>query len=611
MCGIVGLINKDCKVDETLLGKMSEKLKHRGPDGHGIHTYNQFGIGHRRLSFIDVKGGAQPLCNEDGSIWITFNGELYNFQELRNELEFQGHVFKTKSDTEVIIHAYEEWGVDCPKRFRGMFAFAILDQNKKEVFIARDHIGIKPLYYSVQDGFTAMASELQAFKILPEFDFSLDLKAMDQYLWFQYIPAPHTIFNKVKKLEPGHSMSFNAEGKVIHHQKYWFFNFKPNNKISTLEWEEMLDSAIKDSVKKHLVSEVPFGAFLSGGIDSTAVVTYMQEVLDYPVKTFSIGFEESSFNELPYAQQVADKLGTDHTVKIVKPKALDILPDLVKHYGEPFGDSSAIPTYYVSQIASEKVKMVLSGDGGDEALAGYKSYASFMNYQYIQAHSGFKQKAYSLASRVSPKKYPPLHSLEKWYPYIQYLAYDWRKGLWKEDYQDFVNVTSEEFQAYYVDTKKYSPIHKLQYLDLKTYLPCDILTKVDVASMMHSLEVRTPLADKELWELSAQIPAEVNLNSVNGQWSGKQLLKKILEKHYPKDFIYRKKMGFSIPQEKWFGTKNTTRTRLEEMLYDPGSHISAYFTIEGIERILNSNNYGAMWLLLFLEFWLKDFHETN
>ncbi|MBT6029457.1 MAG: asparagine synthase (glutamine-hydrolyzing) [Crocinitomicaceae bacterium] len=611
MCGIVGLINKNKDAQKEVITAMSSRVIHRGPDGHGLHLYKQFGIAHRRLSFIDVEGGAQPLCNEDGSIWISYNGELYNFQDLRLELEKLGHIFKTKSDTEVIIHAYEEWGTDCPKRFQGMFAFVILDQNKEQVFIARDHIGIKPLFYSVQEGFTAIASELQAFKSVPEFDFSLDLRAMDQYLWFQYILAPNTIFEKVKKLEPGHSLIFNSEGKIIYHENYWDFKFKPNKKPSASEWVERLDATIQKSVKKHLVSEVPFGAFLSGGIDSTAVVTYMQEILDYPVKTFSIGFEEADFNELPYAQQVADTLGTDHTVKIVKPEALEILPELVRHYGEPFGDSSAIPTYYVSQMASENVKMVLSGDGGDEALAGYKTYSSFMHYQYVEEDAGLKRMAYNFASAIRPMKYPPLHSVKKWYPYVQYLALDWRKDLWKDNYHDFVNTSSKEFEYYYGSTKNFSPIHKLQFLDLKTYLPGDILTKVDVASMMHSLEVRTPLVDKNLWELSAQIPAELNLNKVDGNWSGKQLLKQILRKKYPDDFIYRKKMGFSIPRDKWFGTKNSTRTRLEEILYDPGSHVSEYFKLSGIERILNSNNYGAMWLLLFLEFWLKDFHETK
>ena len=610
MCGITGIIHKQIKASEELLQSMSSKLQHRGPDGEGTHVYNNVGIAHRRLSFIDLQGGVQPLSNEDETIWITFNGELYNFQELTKELKAKGHVFKTKSDTETIVHAYEEWGVDCVKRFRGMFAFAIVDQNKEQVFMARDHIGIKPLFYTVQKEFTAFASELQAFQPIKEFDFSLDLKALDQYLWFQYIPAPHSIFDKVKKLEPGHSITFNFEGELTSHQKYWHFKFDPNQKRSEGEWVEQLDVALRDSVKKHLISEVPFGAFLSGGLDSTVVVNYMQELLDYPVKTFSIGFNEEKFSELPYAQQVADKLGTEHHVEIVKPDALKILPEIVKHYGEPFGDSSAVPTYYVSKMASQHVKMVLSGDGGDEALAGYKTYSSFMTYEYVEG-SKWKSKAYDVASKMFPSKYPSVHSLDKWYNYIQYMRYDWRKELWKDEYHRHLHQASDEFNAFYKQANSYSPIHKLQYLDLKTYLPYDILTKVDAASMIHSLEVRTPLVDKEIWDLSAQIPSNFTLKKVDDDWSGKILLKRILERKFSKDFVHRKKMGLLMPVADWFGVGGSSRKELEEILYSPTSQISEYFNHSGIQMVLNSNNYGAMWLLLFLEYWLKDFHETK
>lgn len=610
MCGIVGYIDRNAQVSESLIGAMTNRLQHRGPDGFGSHLFENIGIGHRRLSFIDLQGGHQPLCNEDGTVWITYNGELYNFKELRTFLLSRGHVFKTSSDTEVIVHAYEEWGTQCLSKFRGMFAFVILDQAKRRVFVARDHIGIKPFYYAITDKFTAFSSEIQAFKAIPHFNLSLDLSAIDKYLWFQYIPAPQTAFNEIKKLKPGHYAIFDFDGKELKLERYWKFSYHPDHSRSEASFLEELEVEIKESVKKHLISDVPFGAFLSGGIDSTAVVTYMTQVLRQRVKTFSIGFEEQEFNELDYASEVARKLGTDHHVEIVKPDALGVLPKIVQHYGEPFGDSSAIPTYYVCQMARKEVKMVLSGDGGDEAFAGYKTYTDFFKYEYVEGRAPWKDKIYDVLSRVKPDRYPARHSLEKWFHYIQYMPLDWRVRLWKPDYQHAVNKECKQFNAFYAETQSWTAVNRLQFLDLKTYLPYDILTKVDVASMIHSLEVRTPLTDVRIWEVASKIPEHMNLRTYNGKMEGKLLLKRILEKNYSKDFIYRKKMGFSIPITKWFKEGNETGNQIREMLIASDSQIGNYFSIEGIEYVINSNNYGAVWLLLFLEYWLKDFRES-
>ena len=611
MCGIVGYIDNQGADLKTIVGSMNDRLEHRGPDGLGTYFHKNVGIGHRRLSFIDLDGGAQPLSNSDESIWITYNGELYNFQELRKELEGFGYTFKTKSDTEVIVYSYQKWGRDCVKRFRGMFAFAIVDKRKEQVFLARDHIGIKPLFYSCNIGFTTFASELQAFKSIPTMDFELDLKAIDEYLWLQYIPAPYTVFKKIRKLRPGYSVTFGFDGKIQDESRYWELNFNPNTTKTEAQFLAELELKIKDSVEKHLVSDVPFGAFLSGGIDSSLVVTYMTQVLNEKVKTFSIGFEEQEFSELDYAKQVADQLGTEHHVEVVKPDALGILPKIVQHYGEPFGDSSAIPTYYVCQMSRKEVKMVLSGDGGDEAFAGYKTYASFMNYEIVDGRPAWKDSTYDLMSKIAPSKYPSRHSLDKWFKYIQYLSADWRTSLWKSDLNDVVVKRHSEFDRFYNDAKKFGFIQKLQYMDLRTYLPYDILTKVDVASMMHSLEVRTPLTDAEIWEFAATIPEYMNMRRINGKYEGKLLLKKILAKHYSHEFVYRKKMGFAIPITKWFSEGNSTGDMVRDVLLSSDSKTSQYFSKFGVSRILNSDNYGAMWLLLFLEYWLKDFEDQK
>jgi asparagine synthase (glutamine-hydrolysing) len=611
MCGIAGILSKSTIELPSVLGNMNDALKHRGPDGHGTHIHKHIGIGHRRLSLIDLEGGKQPMTNEDGTVWIVFNGELYNFKELRNELEKAGHRFQTRSDTEVIVHAYEQWGKDCVKRFRGMFAFCILDQNKQQLFLARDHFGIKPLYYTLGEGMFAFASELQSFKAVPEFKAELDLSAIDKYLWLQYIPAPQTVFKNTYKLKPGHTITVDFEGKAASQEEYWDIAFKPEYDKSEAYFEEALASTIQESVKAHLVADVPFGAFLSGGLDSSVVVSYMCEQLQRPVKTFSIGFEEDAFSELPYAQQVADKWQTEHHVKIVRPDALAILPELVKHYGEPFGDSSAVPTYYVSQLASEHVKMVLSGDGGDEALAGYKTYSNWQKYELVGGESKVKSMLYDQASKIMPSRFKPRHSLEKWLTYIHYIDTDWRKKLWRPEYQYVVNEKLVEFEAFYRRTESFDFTQRHQYMDLKTYMPCDILTKVDVASMMHSLEVRTPLIDLKVWELAARIPPQYNMKKDGDLYSGKHLLKKALEQHFPHEFVHRKKMGFAIPIADWFGVGNRTGEEIHEMLTAPDAQLSKYFSEDGIKQLLQTDNYGGVWLLLFLEYWLRDFNSKD
>ncbi len=609
MCGIAGYIDLDKKADERIIRYMTDAISHRGPDGFGHKLFENAAIGHRRLSIIDLASGAQPMSNAAGTLWITYNGELYNYLDLKSKLAAFGYTFKTTSDTEVIIYAYEKWGEDCLKHFRGMFAFAMVDLKKKEIFIARDHFGIKPLYIYRSENIVAFGSELQQFKELPGFDNTIDLHALDQYLWLQYIPAPLTVFRSVKKLKAAHYITVSFDGKVSDQVCYWDLSFAKKQVKTKEEWLEATDDVIKNSVKAHLVSDVPFGAFLSGGIDSSLVVGHMSRLLSRPVETFSIGFEEEEYNELKYAEVVAKKFGTNHHVEIVKPDALSILPELVKHYGEPYGDSSCIPTYYVCQLARKHVTMVLSGDGGDECFAGYGSYTSWMKYQPENFRTGIRKTLFPMAQALLPGRYPKQDILREWIANMSYLQHDWRFRLWQPDHQDQIAAMPEGFEEVFSRTRKFSKVNKVQYLDMKTYMNFDILTKVDIASMMHSLEVRTPLIDKDVWEFAATIPEEFNINNRSGEWRGKLLLKELLQKHFPADFVHRRKQGFGVPISKWFAHQGQLNSYVHDRILSQDSLTKDYFNQSTIKELMQKNHYGATWLVLFLEEWLSQFKK--
>ena len=523
------------------------------------------------------------MCNEDETIWITFNGEIYNFQELRSVLLMKGHIFKTASDTEVVIHAYEEWGESCVEKFRGMFAFCIVDEKEKRFFLARDHFGIKPLYYFQWGECFACASELQALKTLDEFPSALDLTALDQYLWLQYIPSPQTIFKRVKKLPPAHRMSVTFDGKIDGPELYWDKTFSSEEGRTESQWLEELDAVLRDSIKAHLIADVPFGAFLSGGVDSSTVVAYMSALLDHPVKTFTIGFEETDYSELPFAKTAATCMSTQHHEEIVRCDTLAILPALVSHYGEPFGDSSAIPTYFVSKLAREHVPMVLSGDGGDEALGGYQSYIHWMEQ-------------------------PQLQTMERWISLMQYLPRDWRMKLWRAEYRHVVQERLNIFDEAFARAAFFDPLQKVQYIDRHTYLPNAILTKVDIASMAHGLEVRTPFLDTRVWDVISHIPEHLNMRqSADGTWEGKLLLKKLMERWYPPDLVHRRKTGFGVPLAKWFSEGGAYRIPLEERLLDRSSPLADYFETSVIRELIQMNFTGPLWLLLFLDEWLRQY----
>ena len=607
MCGIIGILNLDKRpVSSRLLDQMTSALSHRGPDETGAWKNGFIGLGHKRLSIIDLQTGKQPMSDKTGNVWITYNGELYNFLELKQLLILKGYSFRTTSDTEVILYSYIEWGDNCVEKFRGMFAFGILDMTKKRLFLARDHLGIKPLVYLSTPGCFAFSSEIQALRCLDNIPLELDLRAIDQYLFLQYIPAPLTIYKQVKKLPPAHRLSISFDGEISGPERYWDLEFKPDHSLDESEWLEALDKVLYDSVKAHLVSDVPFGAFLSGGIDSTAIVTYMAQILKQPVKTFSIGFEEEAFNELQYAEVVAKQCMTDHHVEIVKPDALSILPKLVKHYGEPFGDSSALPTYYVSEMARKHVPMVLSGDGGDEAFAGYNTYRGWIQWLKFHKTPFWKKVLYPAVSSIFPKRYPKRTSETKnWFKQINYFPDDLRRELWRREYRDIPGLPIEAFEKESDNTADYGAINKVQYMDIKTYLPYDILTKVDIASMLNSLEVRTPLVDVRVFEFAATIPEHLNMNkNANNEFEGKLLLKKLLKKYYPETFIHRTKMGFSVPIQKWFEAPDNLQNDILDRILQKNSLINEFFCPEQIGKLIETQSYSLLWLILFLEEWL-------
>ena len=609
MCGICGIVINNMPAYGNIMVKaMNSSLSHRGPNDNGVTHKGNFFLGHTRLSILDLEGGKQPMTNENRSVIISYNGELYNYLEIRSYLISKGHQFLTNSDTEVILKAYEEWGEKCVLKFRGMFAFAIADHNKQLLFLARDHIGIKPLFYTCQNGLFAFASELQALKKVDKLEFTINPDAIDDYLWFQYIPAPNTIFKEISKLEPGNYIVVNNDGQIKSKVKYWDFKYEPNFKLTWENCLELVENKIKSSVEKHLVSDVPFGAFLSGGIDSSLIVTYMSQLLNGKVKTFSIGFENQSFDELKFAEIVARKCNTEHYTQVVKPEGLEILPKLVKHYGEPFGDSSCIPTYYVSKMAAGQVKMVLSGDGGDESFIGYHSYKKwFYDVDYLNIPK-WKKLLYPLGRKVYPHKYLDRRSYKYWIEINRYFPYESRLKLWKKAYTKIPKYEHPYFRSLFEFSAQFDHMQKAQFSDLKSYLPFDILTKVDVASMINSLEVRTPLVDKEIWEMISKIPNNFHyLKNEDSEFNGKSILKEILGKYYSRDFVFREKMGFSVPIDQWLGDNTDGQNNILEIINENGN-IFNFFEKKEVEKIFQSGYGRWKWLLLYLEFWLRDFY---
>ena len=565
MCGICGVFEpeRQSAIEPGLVRRMADTLRHRGPDDEGIYTSAGVGLGHRRLSIIDLEGGHQPLSNEDGGIWITFNGEVYNFEELNRQYLSSGHSFKTRSDTETIVHLYEELGEECFAQLRGMFAIALWDARRRRILLARDRIGKKPLFYSWDGRRLLFASEIKAVLAAGGVSKEMDLEALSDYFSYQYVPAPKTIYRNVRKLRPAHYLIVDSSG--VREVPYWDIQFDQTQDSSETEWCERLLDEYRTAVKSRLISDVPLGAFLSGGVDSSSVVKLMNEIQGR-VTTCSIGFPADKYDESADARAFAKTLGANHFEHTVKPQAIDLLPKLAWHYDEPFADSSAVPTYYVSQIARQHVTVALSGDGGDENFAGYRRYKLTARENQVRAYipDSFRRNVFGYLGDWYPKLgwAPRMFRAKSTFQSLarspidgyfygvsccppalkhQLLGADVWKRLAGYDSADVL-------REYYNRANTTDPLSRIQYVDMKTYLVDDILTKVDRASMANSLEVRSPLLDHKLMELVAQMPSSLKLH--NGQ--GKYIFKKALRGLVPSSILDRPKKGFAVPVAEWF-----------------------------------------------------------
>lgn len=595
---------------------MTRALAHRGPDGAGSWCGGPVALGHRRLAIIDLETGQQPLSNEDGQITVTFNGEIYNYRDLRQQLIASGHRFRTQSDTEVLVHGYEQWGDDLPQRLRGMFAFAIVDQRAGRMLLVRDQLGIKPLYYACAGDTFVFASEiaaLRASQLLSAAAQQIEPAALDRYLWLQYIPGEQTIFQAVRRLAPAHRLVVDFDGTLHRPERYWSLSAVPSaTPRRPAEWCDALDQVIGESVGAHLVADVPFGAFLSGGMDSSAIVAQMARHQSTPVKTFTIAFEESEFDESAAAELVARRWNTEHHVETVRPDALAILPDLARHFGEPFGDFSAVPTYYLARLARQHVPMVLSGDGGDENFAGYRTHRDWAQWLATpDPRSRFRRWLRDLATRIAPHRFPPVAqhraSAENWARFVSWLGYEERVALWRPEFQSLPTRTLESFDSAFRDLASSSAVRCAQRADLLTYLPDDILIKVDIASMMHGLEVRTPLVDVRVVEFAATIPESLLMAPQrDGSWQGKLLLAELLERDYPREHVRRPKQGFGLPVERWFARHGSWRPQLEERLLATDSPLLPFFQPAALRALMARDAVGPLWLLLFLDEWLRQ-----
>ena len=632
MCGITGMVDTRAarELDRGLLRRMNDSQFHRGPDGGGEHFEPGVAFGHRRLAIIDVATGQQPLFNEDGSVVVVFNGEIYNYQSLIPELQALGHVFHTRSDTEVIVHAWESWGERCVERFRGMFAFALWDRNQQALFLARDRLGVKPLHYAVlPDGMLLFGSEMKSILLHPGVDRQLDPLSFEEYFALGYVVEPRSVFKAIRKLPAGHTLVVRRGQPVPESREYWDVKFTEPRSIDLADACRELEQRLAESVKLRMISEVPLGAFLSGGVDSSAVVATMAGISSEPVNTCSISFDDPKFDESRYAKQVADRYHTKHFVEQVKSEDFDLIDELAQLYDEPYADSSAIPTYRVCQLARKHVTVSLSGDGGDESFGGYRRYRMHMMEERMRGMLplGVRRPLFGTLGRLYPKA--------DWAPRV-FRAKTTFESLARDSVQAYLHTMSlvrepmrsklfsaklhaelggykveEAFRRYARRATTDDPLGLVQYLDIKTYLNGDINTKVDRASMAHSLEVREPLMDHPLVEWCATLPTSLK---VNGN-EGKYLLKKAMEPHLPREIMYRTKMGFAVPIERWF--RGPLRQRVRDDLLSGALIDTGFFNPDALRKLVvghqeEGREYsGPLWSLLMFEAFLRNLSKPR
>jgi len=633
MCGIAGIVGlADRNREMLLLRRICDRMVHRGPDEEGYFADEDVALGQRRLSIIDLSSGRQPMANEDESVWVTFNGEIYNFQELRKRLEGQGHRFKTHSDTEVIVHAYEQYGSDCVSHLRGMFAFAVWDVPGRQLLLARDRVGKKPLFYALAAGQLIFASELQALIQHPEISREIDPAAIDDYLTYGYIPAPTTVYRNVRKLPPAHYLTCRLEPggsrpEELRLERYWRLEYTPKQTLTEEEAEQGLLEVLTEAVRLRLIADVPLGALLSGGVDSSVVVALMSRLSSQPVKTFSIGFEEREFDELPYARALARQYGTDHHEMVVRPSTLEVLPTLVRHYGEPYADSSAVPSYHVAQLTRNHVKVALNGDGGDESFAGYERYLGSMvadKFRWVPPvvlrglgglatmlcpaslprRSRFRQAGRFLTAAGLPRG-------QRYLRWVSCLSSARKTALYTPEFRS--RLADHDAEAWLlaefgkVQSEGTSALDTLLAVDVRSYLPEDLLVKMDIATMACSLEARSPFLDHKVMEFAATLPARYKVRGT----TLKYVLKKAASRLLPPETLHRRKMGFGVPVGAWM--RNELRPLVQDVLLAPEARTRCYFQPGPLRQMVEEHMQGKqehafqLWALLWLEMWHREF----
>ncbi len=634
MCGITGIFDTRGKrdIDRAVLHRMNETQFHRGPDEGGLHIEPGVGLGHRRLSIIDLSTGQQPLYNEDNTVCVVFNGEIYNYQELIPELQTLGHVFHTRSDTEVIVHAWEAWGDACVERFRGMFAFALWDRNRETLFLARDRLGVKPLFYALlDDGTFLFGSELKSILAHGGLKRDIDPLAVEEYFALGYVAEPRSIFRQAKKLPPACTLKVGRGGtalQALQPREYWDVRFTLDARIDPAEACHELERRLTESIRLRMISEVPLGAFLSGGVDSSAVVAMMAGLTDAPVNTCSISFSDPAYDEAVFAQKVADRYRTRHFVDTVESDDFDLIDTLAKLYDEPYADSSAIPTYRVCQLARKHVTVALSGDGGDESFGGYRRYSLHLMEEQMRAALplGLRRPLFGTLGRLYPKAdWAPRvfrakttfeglarTSVEAYFHSISVIRNVQRNQIYSPAFKAALGGYNAQqvFDRHAANAGTDDPLALIQYLDLHTYLIGDINTKVDRASMAHSLEVREPLMDHPLVEWLATLPSSFKMRGSESKY----LLKKAMEPHLPHDIMYRPKMGFAVPLARWF--RGPLRQRVRDQLLGGPMLETGWFNHDAIRQIVDQHETGQrdhstpIWVLLMFAAFLRK-NEAN
>ncbi len=628
MCGICGVVDlsPDARVDPEILGAMNLALAHRGPDDEGTFIDNDVGLGARRLSIIDVEGGHQPVHNQDRSVWIVHNGEIYNHERLHSLLEKLGHRFHTRSDTEVVVHAYEEFGDECVKHLNGMFAFAIWDTRSRRLFLARDRFGIKPLYYALIGKKLIFASEIKSILKHPAVERSIDIVALNEYLSFEYVPTPRTIFKAIKKLPPGHVLSFSERGLNL--EPYWDISLAKSERrppVSWREYQQRLRQELREAVEKEMVSDVPIGVLLSGGIDSATVLAMMAEARPKALKSFSIAFEEKSFDESIFARKVARAIGSDHhELTVTSSMMAELVPKLMDFLDEPFADSSVVPTYFLSRFAREHVKVVLGGDGGDEMFAGYPTLQAHRLIEYYERWVPFLLRAsvvpklidalpvskdnisFDFKARrfISGRGVPLASRHHRW---LGSFTPQQKAQLFVPELRQDEMDTYEVAYAHQRRCDADETMNQLLYMDQKLYLEGDILTKVDRASMANSLEVRVPLLNHRLAEYVAEIPHQLKLR----RFQTKFLLKKAMAGVLPQEILHRPKKGFNVPVAHWINSS------LKELVRDQLSaekiRREGFFDASYVQKLVKEHADGErdhrklLWTLLVFELWHEKY----